>query len=190
MNIFAWQRHGLSAAAALALLALLLAATWPIRDNHRIAVNDPATLDAPAPQPAPPSAFALSAAAEVAASRPLFAADRKRYQVTAAPVAMPTQDSQDLPRLMGTIQRGDTARALFEGSDGSIFSAGLDQNVGGWRLQTIAPAEVELTRDGRSLRLNLDPAPDPKDSLARQPSKPMPVPPPRPWQSDDLNELD
>lgn len=181
------RRHGLGAAAGLALLALLLAATWPIDgDAAWPAATDMAAGETPAPAATTRTGFTLSAAAQMAAARPLFRADRKPYQANAAP---PAPINHDLPRLMGTIRRGDTARALFEGANGAVFSAGLGEDVGGWQLKRIAAAEIELTRDGRSQLLRLEPSQEPPDSRAPQPSRPAP-PAARDWRSDDPSEFD
>ncbi|GAB4142136.1 MAG: hypothetical protein Tsb0016_10260 [Sphingomonadales bacterium] len=181
------RRHGLAATAALALLALLLAAVWPIGGGGAMPVAaDMAAATAPAPPSPTRTEFTLSTAAETAAARPLFRADRKPYQ---ANTATPAPTRQDLPRLMGTIQRGDTARALFEGGDGAVFSAGLGEDVAGWQLERIAAAEVELTRDGRRQLLRLEPNQEPPDTSAPPPSRPAPAPA-RDWQSDDPSDFD
>lgn len=116
-------------------------------------------------QPPPPGW--PDSAVRNAIARPLFAIDRKPY-AEGSGRQIPADQSSTLPRLMGVVVKDGTARALFELDGGTAASAVTGGTVGGWTVEKIDGAEVELQANGRAITLSIGPRREP-DAAAAQP---------------------
>jgi hypothetical protein len=110
----------------------------------------------PGEPPAPPPRAAIDSQAALAAilDRPLFHRDRRPAQAVAA-----NSDLPDHYKLEGTLVFGDVRRALILNAADAAAGARwyeLGDMVGAWRINSIEPGAVGLSKGDRSVTLSME----------------------------------